>query len=154
MNTSQERADTLGFYKPSQAKPMPWVCGHSVEWYRACIRQDGREGAEPGAVLFLKRLPCPSASILTFGFLEQLFCELHHLDHLDPWEAFSHSKDEAVVEGVKQDALPGIPQLIKLLPVQEPPQVLSPLGFLRGILRGKETMSLPGMTRLWGQCQP
>ena len=91
----------------------------------------------------------PSVSLFTFGLLEQLFRELDHLTHLDPWEAFAHSKDDAVVEGVQQDAPAGIPQLIKLLPVQEPPQVLSPLGFLQGVLQGKETMSLLGMTLLW-----
>lgn len=63
----------------------------------------------------------PSATLLTFSFFEQLFCELDHLHHLDPWEAFAHSKDDAVIEGVQQYALAGIPQLIKLLPVQEPP---------------------------------
>lgn len=74
----------------------------------------------------------PSGTLFTFGFLEQLFCELDHLDHLDPWEAFAHSKDDTVIEGVQQDAPAGIPQLIKLFPVQEPPQVLPPLGFLQG----------------------
>lgn len=73
----------------------------------------------------------PSVTLFTFGFLEQLFCELDHLDHLDPWEAFAHSKDDTVIEGVQQYAPAGIPQFIKLLPVQEPPQVLSPLGFLQ-----------------------
>lgn len=92
----------------------------------------------------------PLVSFFTFGLLEQLFRELDHLNHLDPWEAFAHSKDDTVVKGVQQDAPAGIPQFIKLLPVQEPSQVFSPLGFLQGVLWGKEIMSLLGMTLLWG----
>lgn len=90
----------------------------------------------------------PSVSLFTFGLFEQLFRELDHLDHLDPWEAFSHSKDDTVIEGVQQDAPASIPQLIKLLPVQEPPQVLSSTGFLPEVVWGKGTMSLLGMTLL------
>lgn len=69
---------------------------------------------------------------LTFGFFEQLFGELDRLDHLGPREAFAHGEDDSLVQRVQQNAATCVPQLVKRLPVQEPPQVLPALGFLLG----------------------
>lgn len=69
-------------------------------------------------------MPC------TFGFLEQLFCELDHLGHLHPREAFAHSEDDAFIERVKQDASARVSELVKLFPVQQSPEVLPTFRFL------------------------
>lgn len=75
-------------------------------------------------------MPC------TFGFPEQLFCELDHLGHLHPREAFAHGKDDALVEDIQQDAPAGVSQLVKLFPVQQSPEVLPTFWFLQGMRRG------------------
>lgn len=114
---SREGLDTLGQWKGNV--PSIWG-GGSVERYETCRSGDQGWGAEPRAVLFLsvaplKRSLAPESSqvhsvtLFTFGFLEQLFCELDHLDYLDPREAFAHSKDDTVVEGVQQYAPARIP---------------------------------------------
>lgn len=69
----------------------------------------------------------------TFGFLEQLIGELDHLDHLHPREAFAHGKDDALVEGIQQDASAGVSHFVKLFPVQQSPEVLPTFWFLRGM---------------------
>lgn len=57
----------------------------------------------------------------TFGFFDQLFCELDHLGYLHPREAFAHGKDDAFIEGIQEDASAGVSQFIKLFPVQQSP---------------------------------